>query len=82
MTHFARDTPCQTDPSLFDGEDYDCIKLAINWCKTGCHALAECHAWAKGRKDLTGVVAGIPRGESIDKWRRGRVTLGRPRRET
>ena len=81
MTHFAPDdTPCQTDPVLFDGETYDAIAIARDQCKK-CHAYAACLTWARGRRDLVGVVAGIPRGETAERWRRGRVTVGRPRRQ-
>ena len=63
-------SPCRALPALWDGEDYLDIAAAIE----GCHerpSLADCHTWAHGRADLQGVVAGIPRGDSIGKWDRG-----------
>ena len=72
MTFTYLDAECRLDPSTWDGESYDQIVEARDGCLR-CPALTACAAWAKGRRDLVGIVAGKPRDPATaDRARRGK----------
>lgn len=72
---------CQALPAMWDGETIDDIRDAIAACRL-CPVLTDCAEWAKGRKDLVGIVAAKPRDPVTRRKLRSGGRLGRPARSS